>query len=101
MENGENKDLQGRREFFKEAAKKALPLFAVALLGTTALSSCTKDGWGCDDCVGSCKGDCKTDCRMGCKDTCSLGCKGDCDKTCKGTCDNTCSGGCRNNTRNY
>ena len=23
MENGENKDLQGRREFFKEAAKKA------------------------------------------------------------------------------
>ena len=96
MENGENRDLQGRREFFKEAAKKALPLFAVALLGTSVFSSCTKDG--CSHCKGACKGECKTTCTGGCGGN---SCKGDCWSGCKGTCDSTCSGGCRNNNRLY
>ena len=94
MENGENKDLQGRREFFKEAAKKALPILGLALMASTPiLTSCSKD-WGCDDkCVGSCKSNCKGDCKMGCKDTCSLGCTG--------SCDDECYGGCKHNNRLY
>ena len=79
MENGENKDLQGRREFFKEAARKALPLFAVALLGTSVFSSCSKENIGCGN---SCSG------------SCSKSCSGDCDGGCSGDCDNSCHDAC-------
>ena len=75
MENGENKNLQGRREFFKEAAKKALPLFAVALLGTSALSSCTKENLGCgNSCKGTCNRTCTERCSGDCWDVCAYSC---------------------------
>ena len=39
MENGENKNLQGRREFFKEAAKRVLPIIgAVALMSNPVIA---------------------------------------------------------------
>ena len=76
MENGENKNLQGRREFFKEAAKKALPLFAVALFGTSVLSSCSKEpvNTGCGGCGKTCSGSCEGDCAGDCDDGCYQAC---------------------------
>ena len=38
-----DEELQSRREFFKSAAKGALPIFAISMLGSTVLSSCDKD----------------------------------------------------------
>lgn len=78
MENGENKDLQGRRDFFKEAAKKALPLFAVALIGSSFLSSCSK----------------VTGCGNSCSGSCDKSCSGDCEGGCSGDCDNSCHDAC-------
>ena len=63
MENGENKNLQGRREFFKEAARKALPMLGmvtVAAILPTALQSCSKS------CVDVCTNACKNACRGTC-----------------------------------
>ncbi|MCQ2304027.1 MAG: Cys-Xaa-Xaa-Xaa repeat radical SAM target protein [Bacteroidales bacterium] len=90
----ENKkeEIQSRREFFKNAAKKGLPIVAAAMLASTPLhnvqaaTSCTDDG-------------CMTTCTTGCLNTCLGTCKGNCYSTCKGTCSNTCSGGCRGNNK--
>lgn len=78
-ENGKNEELQSRREFFKKAAKGALPILAaVALAGAPALVNaatpkdpmgCSK--YGCGVCTSSCSGACKG----GCYTTCSGGCK--------------------------
>ena len=87
MENNKNNETQNRREFFKEAAKKALPLFAVALIGPSILSSCKK----VTDCGSSCSGSCKSSCRGDCYSTCS----GSCDDSCSGTCGYSCSYGAR------
>ena len=85
MENVENKNLQGRREFFKNAARKALPLFAVALIGPALFSSCTKEeSHSCKDCSGSCKTGCSGDCYYGCTGDCDSGCNELCYKACKG-----------------
>lgn len=75
-ENEKNEGLQSRREFFKNAAKGALPILAFTSLGLTILSSCKKDGddIGCRDCSGSC----------------STGCTGTCRNSCSGTCDDDC-----------
>ncbi len=77
--NGKNEELQSRREFFKKAAKGALPILAaVALAGAPAIVNaatakdpmgCTK--YGCGTCTSSCTGCC----RGGCSTTCSGGCK--------------------------
>lgn len=78
MKQDENEGLQSRREFFKKAAKGALPILGVSLFGTTLLTSCDKDepdgGGG-----GSC--------------SCSNTCSGSCDGDCSGNCDG-CSGSC-------
>ena len=66
-------ELQSRREFFKRAAKGALPILAFTMFGS-ALSSC-----GDDDepkpssCVNSCSGSCKSDCSGSCKWSCAGG----------------------------
>ena len=92
MENGENKDLQGRREFFKKAAKKSLPVLGMAVLAFTmpsVLQSCSKTNL-CSDCSGSCKTGCSGDCKSGCSGDCFDGCEGDCYLGCKGDCYKAC-----------
>ena len=72
-----NEELQSRREFFKNAAKAALPILGVALLAANPIVAkaaedpmgCAK--YGCGICTGSCTGNCKG----GCHTTCSGGCK--------------------------
>ena len=41
--NGKNEELQSRREFFKKAAKGALPIFGAIVLGPSLITSCSKD----------------------------------------------------------
>ncbi|MDE7377902.1 MAG: Cys-Xaa-Xaa-Xaa repeat radical SAM target protein [Paraprevotella sp.] len=75
----QNEELQSRREFFKKAAKGALPILgAVVLAGAPAIVNaaepsepmgCTR--YGC----GTCTGSCRSTCSGGCSTTCSGGCK--------------------------
>ena len=76
-------ELQSRREFFKKAAKGALPILAaVALAGAPSVMHATQMQCVCDGaCMGSCKG------------TCRGTCDGKCMGTCKGTCQGTCKFG--------
>lgn len=68
----ENNELQSRREFFKKAAKGALPILGFALLGGSLLSSCTPDDdnndtqISCSDCSGTCYGSCSGECHQSC-----------------------------------
>lgn len=84
-----NEEIQTRREFFKSAAKGALPILAFTMLGSTLLIGCSKDG--CDDCVDSCSDSCVTGCKSGCSASCSGACKGSCKTLCTGACKGTCS----------
>ena len=116
MENNEKNDIQSRREFFREAAKKALPIIgAVALLSNPILanaSSVENESMGCNSgcvtgCYHGCKGGCKdvctschNGCKGGCKDICTSchnGCKGGCKDICTG-CHNGCKGSCKSSS---
>lgn len=77
MEKNNNEELQSRRQFFKKAAKAALPILGAAVLSQTPLiasasnvaSGCSR--YGC----GTCTGSCRSSCSGGCNTTCSGGCK--------------------------
>lgn len=90
--------LKNRREFFKEAAKKTLPVLGMAIMATIApstLSSCSKEHIGCgNSCSGSCKTDCSGECGSSCNKACSI-CSQSCSNGCKGTCKQWCDGGNR------
>ena len=50
----ENNNLKSRREFFKEAARKALPIFGVVLFASSLIfTACTKEP-ACSDCTAQC-----------------------------------------------
>lgn len=102
MENGENKNLQGRREFFKEAAKKALPLLGVvALISNPMIAKAVeRESLGCNGlCQRTCTQTCASNCRGGCKGSCDSGCKTGCYNTCKTGCSNSCYGSCKTSSR--
>ena len=92
MGNGENKNLQGRREFFKQAAKKALPILGAVALMSNPMIAKAVDGelLGCNGCYDYCQKGCKSGCEGGCKDHCALSCSESCRNTCRGGCENTC-----------
>lgn len=91
MEN-ENNNLQGRRMFFKEAAKKALPILgAVLLLNNSSMANILKsEVFDCDS------ASCEAACAKSCGGSCS-GCSG----SCKGTCSGGCSDGCKKSEKLY
>lgn len=77
-----NEELQSRREFFKKAAKAALPVVGAAILASVpfvkseAATGCR--GYGCegscnDSCYGSCEGTCNASCKWGCGYGCFRG----------------------------
>ena len=77
MEKKEKREeLQSRREFFKKAAKGALPILgAIVLASAPVIANAAEDA------------------PMGCK-YCSVACSGNCDGTCKGSCRGECYKGC-------
>lgn len=109
-QNDKNK-LASRREFFKKAAKKTLPIFGVLLLTSIPVNLTAKKiqvsdcqemcqfgcRSGCTGCTGKCLGVCKG-CESNCKVTCTGWCKGDCSGGCKGTCDSGCKDDCQSSS---
>ena len=85
MENNK-KETQNRREFFKEAAKKALPILgAIALLSNPVIANAMEKN-ACDGCTGSCSYTCSGSCSGACSGGCKGSCKGGCDATCRNAC---------------
>lgn len=71
-----NEELQSRREFFKNAAKAALPILGAVVLANAPVIARAAN----------------SDAPMGCsQSTCSGGCKNSCT-----SCQYTCQGGCKN-----
>lgn len=92
----EKKELQTRREFFKKAAKGALPILAV-----TSLSGCSifmdalgesMSSYGSGG--GGSYGGGSSGSESGCGYSCSNNCSGGCDGTCRWGCETTCRGSC-------
>ena len=80
-----NEELQSRREFFKKAAKAALPVVGAVLLSQVS----TIPALAATECSG-CTGACVSTCAGACMGTC----KGSCDSSCRGTCDGSCNAAC-------
>lgn len=88
----EEKETQSRREFFKEAAKKALPLLGVvALMSNPVISKAVEN-----ENIG-CNGYCSQHCSAGCANSCTGDCVGDCKNTCLGKCKGSCGSYCTQN----
>lgn len=97
----ENNELQSRREFFKKAAKGALPILGAAILASTPIISkaVENEPMGCyNSCYTSCSGTCSGGC-MGCTGTCTGGCQGLCGGNCAGSCSGSCAFGCTGSNR--
>lgn len=93
----QNKEkIQTRREFFKRAAKGALPVLGILFLSNLPFPQIKASTTGCDygckwGCDSSCYGDCISQC-SGCKGTCSGDCYHRCYMSCQGSCYETCKG---------
>ena len=97
-------ETQNRREFFKEAARKALPVFAaIALANTPIIAQVTNSDKGyCTSCKDDCTNGCYNGCRRSCKTDSQLNCKGSSSTTVKGCkeCEYACGGGCKDSCSN-
>lgn len=99
--NKKNEELQSRREFFKKAAKGALPILgAIALANAPVIAKAIDaDPMGCNGCRGGCMASCKGTCNGGCKGACKYECSGGCKGGCRNTCKNSCATGCTGSSR--
>ena len=88
-EDNKNHELQSRREFFKNAAKSALPILGAMFMIKPIVSSaktsnacnysCT--AWCADNCSGQCKGSCTNACARSCSSYCNAACNIKCYKS--------------------
>ena len=106
MENKEKNETQSRRDFFKEAARRALPILgAVALMSNPlvvkAIENESNDCSGScyNSCLGTCNTECVTTCRGVCYHSCNTTCTGSCKDTCTGHCKHTCWSVCSDNCK--
>ena len=86
--NGTNEELQSRREFFKKAAKGALPILgAIVLANAPAIANAAEEA--------------PMGCKYGCTAVCSTSaCQGTCSGGCRFTCTHGCGNyGCRGNNK--
>lgn len=80
MRTNKNEELQSRREFFKVAAKAALPVIGAVVLSQVPVAAHATQSSYCQAgyaCTGGCSGNCKGECKYGCT-SCSGGCQGSC-----------------------
>ena len=77
-EKNKREEIQSRREFFKKAAKAALPVVGAAILSSVPFMDSEAMSSGCNmNCVNGC---------YGCQNTCRGGCSAECLITCASTC---------------
>ena len=93
---------QTRREFFKSAAKSALPILAGVILANVPIFSKATNPMsceyacsggcmnGCGGCASTCMGECTWTCQGTCEKFCVQSCDGSCKTNCYGTCKNQC-----------
>ncbi|MGM9655770.1 MAG: Cys-Xaa-Xaa-Xaa repeat radical SAM target protein [Alloprevotella sp.] len=93
MKKQQNEELQSRREFFKKAAKGALPILGAIVLANAPLSS--EGALVSSGCNGSCSDICQNSCSGGCYRSCV----GSCSRWCKNSCEGHCYGGCYKSSR--
>jgi len=84
-EKKQNENPQSRREFFKNATKKALPIIGAIVLSNSPLLAKVPEA----ESLG-----CNSNCKIACATGCYIFCEGSCKDSCKGTCKDTCLGGC-------
>lgn len=82
--------IQSRREFFKSAAKKALPILGAIALTQLPFVAKSHESKVTSYCDYGCKYGCDSTCLTGCQHRC-----GGCDYNCSGGCDGSCVGGCQ------
>ena len=85
MKTKETKEgLKSRREFFKNAAKAALPIIGAVVLSSNPVAAKTIESTSCNyTCKSSCQNDCYGHCKYECKTTCTGTCSGSCKNTCR------------------
>lgn len=89
-----NEELQSRREFFKQAAKAALPIIGAAIVVSVPFVK-SEAATGCNGgCVAVCGDTCYGCCNYSCDGECKGSCQTGCYNGCRNTCQGTCSGGC-------
>ena len=96
-EKKKHEELQSRRDFFKKAAKAALPIVGAIVLASapSIVTAAEEDPMGCDyGCFGGCKGGCGRACSFGCTNSCDGSCIGACKGSCGRSCSYSCSGSC-------
>ncbi|MCQ2360556.1 MAG: Cys-Xaa-Xaa-Xaa repeat radical SAM target protein [Paludibacteraceae bacterium] len=81
MKENQNEEFQTRREFFKKAAKAALPVVGAVVISSLPILQ-VKAQYGCN---GGCSSSCYGMCVSTCMGTCVGTCKTTCDSTCIGT----------------
>ena len=88
MKQNKNEELQSRRQFFKKAAKNALPILgAITLANMPMIAKAGETAMGCSSgCYTECSNTCKGGCHYGCGSTCSGKCIGSCNATCMNSC---------------
>lgn len=65
-------ELQSRREFFKKAAKAALPVVGAVVLSSLPVKEVQAQTFGCGyTCIGGCKGYCEGSCKGSCEWHCT------------------------------
>ena len=84
----QNEELQARREFFKKAAKAALPVVGAVVMASMPNVMQAAEEMGCD---WGCSGSCWSSCQSTCRGTCASGCTGTCTGGCKAACSNGCN----------
>ena len=95
-----NEELQSRREFFKKAAKAALPVIGIIAISNVPLVDVCATQSSATGCLFGCSGSCSGDCSGTCKDTCRGACQSGCSGFCLGNCKGTCTAACANNCGN-
>ena len=73
-EKKKNDELQSRREFFKNAAKRVLPIVGAIALSNPIVQASTRNEAPCN-CYGTCAYGCTGTCSGGCSVACSGSCK--------------------------
>lgn len=79
MKTNKNGELQSRREFFKSAAKRTLPIIGAAIIASNPVAANAMEVMGGSE--------------TGCGTNCNVRCSG-CGTACFKGCSNGCSGGC-------
>lgn len=97
MDKNKNEELQSRRQFFKSAAKAALPILGAVVLSNIPLAKSVATTTCQDGCWFSCAQGCGGACSRNCQTLCAIQCSQSCTSGCGNSCYNTCSGGCARN----